>query len=209
MVDRRAPSRGLGRRTRAAVERGRRLLQALEDPALRAADPELARLRDEIARGIDQLSRAPALRIGAARRIQGAMSRRHTAAQALFTVCIEVRRRVRLQFRGPRHDELRHAFGEGMPANPDKPGSVLLLAERILQAAAAHPEALRRVGVRTNTVARLRRLAEQLGATEPERGELRQARLEVLRSLSELAEQVEARCQEAEQRLASLTRPRG
>ena len=145
-------------------------------------EPLLTQLRQDLA----VLADAPKLRIGAARRIQGASARRQTMAQQLFAVCAEIRRRVKVRFRGPRHADLRHAFGEGMAANPSKPETVLSLAERICTAAqeSSHAEALRTVRIGPPTVQRLTRMLASLREGRPERQDLQGERRRIVGELS-------------------------
>ncbi|MCS6912984.1 MAG: hypothetical protein RMK29_18340 [Myxococcales bacterium] len=180
------------RRTRAAYELGRALLQRVqEDPTWQGLQQEAGPLLVELREAVEILAIAPQLRIGAARRLQGVVSRRRTTAQALFEMCVAVRQRIKHHFRGPRHAALRRAFGEGLPASPAKPGSTLQLATQILEAAATHPDAVRRVHVRAQSLARLQRLREELRAATPEKGELRQAQQQIAHNLAQIAQRVE------------------
>src|SRR5437016_2029403 len=101
---RRTPkSARLSRHTRAAYQSAQALLSGLHDekhPSLRALhdEPEARQLIDQLQEDIAILAVAPTLRIGAARRLQGASSRRRTASYTLFEACAEVRRRVKLRF---------------------------------------------------------------------------------------------------------------
>jgi hypothetical protein len=187
----------LSRHTRAAYQGAQSLLRRIDEhPALRplGEEPEAQQLIDQLRQDVDILKVAPTLRIGAARRLQGASSRRRTASYALFAACAEVRRRVKLRFRGPRHLALRRAFGEGTPASPAKPESVLVLAEQILSAAPAHATELRQVRIGPPTVQRLTKLRDNLRACAPERVELRAARRQVSDSLAQIADRVGGLC---------------
>ena len=73
----------------------------------------------------------------------------------------EIRRRVKIRFRGPRHQELRQGFGEGLAANASKPETVLCFADQILQSAAQHPDALREVRILPSTIRRVATLRRQ------------------------------------------------
>ena len=181
------------RRLRAAYEAGRARATVLAAAPLPEAE---ARLLAELQEALETLGRAPALRISAARRVQGARSRRQTAAQVLFDVCAEVRRRVKKRYRGPRHAELRRAFGAGAPASPGKAETVLALAAQILAAAPAHEEALREVRVLEPTLARIAKLRQELEATTGERGDLRRARRATAERLDVLAARVARLCAE-------------
>ena len=147
----------LSRKTRVAHAAGEEILAHLrEDPVLRVL-AEQQTLKDDVAalkQAVGVLATAPQKRIGAARRLQGAASRRQTAAQQLFAACGEIRRRVKIRFRGPRHQELRQGFGEGLAANASKPETVLCFADQILQSAAQHPDALREVRILPSTIRR-------------------------------------------------------
>lgn len=188
------------RKTRAAYDQGREVLRlAEEDPAWAALRDGASPLLEELQQSLELLGMAPQLRIGAARRLQGVASRRRTAAQSLFEICVEVRRRVKQHFRGPKHAELRRAFGEGLPASPAKPGTALQLAAQILAAADAHAAELRLVHVRAQTLQRLQRLERSLRAAIPERGELRSAQQQISHNLVQLAERVEELCQRLSQ----------
>lgn len=185
------------RRTRAAYELGCQLLRrADEDPAWAALADASRPLVEELQQSLEILGMAPQLRIGAARRLQGVASRRRTAAQSLFEICVEIRRRVKQHFRGPKHAELRRAFGEGLPASPAKPGTALQLATQILAGAATYGAELRLVHVRAQTLTRLQRLLDSLRAAIPERGELRSAQQQISHNLRQLAERVEELCED-------------
>lgn len=186
-----AKAHALSLRTRAAYLEGRALAEALAAAAL--PEPE-ARLLAELQADLETLSQAPTLRIAAARRVQGARSRRQTAAQALFDACAEVRRRVKSRYRGPRHAELRRAFGEGAPASPSKPETVLALAAQVLAAAPQHEAALREVRVGPPTLERIAKLRQELEASASERSDLRRARRATAERLDVLAARVEKTC---------------
>ena len=111
--------------------------------------------------------------VRAVRRVQGADSRRRILLRDLYAACIEVRAAVKKQHRGPRHAELRRAFGEGLHASPGKPPTVLVLAAAILSAVVRYPEAPRRAGIRPAALLRLRRLREDLVAVLEEIPRLR------------------------------------
>lgn len=192
-----ARSAQISKYTRTAFEGGQRLLERMtSDPALAALreDPKVQPLVEQLREDLAILGVAPTLRIGAARRLQGASSRRRTASLALFDACAEIRRRVKLRYRGPRHAELRRAFGEGLPASPAKPETVLLFSQQILAAAPEHVEALRVVRVGPPTLQRVATLQQALRDCAPERVELRAARRQVAENLVQLADRVNDAC---------------
>lgn len=192
-----AKSAQLSKHTRTAYENGRRFLdRATSEPALQPLreDPEGQQLLEQLRQDLSVLGVAPTLRIGAARRLQGASSRRRTASHALFDACAEIRRRVKLRYRGPRHGELRRAFGEGLPASPAKPETVLLFSQQILEAAPQHEDALREVRVGPPTIQRVANLQQSLRDCAPERVELRTARRQVSDNLVQLATRVNSVC---------------
>lgn len=184
----------LSRKTRSGHELASALLTLFtDDPTLTelgqqpTMTPLLALLKQDEA----TLASAAALRIGAARRLQGASSRRHTTAQQLFAGCGEIRRRIKVRFRGPRHEELRRSFGEGHAANAAKPETVLALAEHILRGAALHPEAMKEVRVGPPTLQRLNQLLTTLREGRPERASLRHERHQVHEDLGKTAARVQ------------------
>ncbi len=187
----------LSRHTRAALETATQLLESItaypsfsgikDDPE---AGPHLSQLTQDLA----ILQTAPKLRIGAARRLQGVSSRRQTASQTLFDACAEVRRRVKVRYRGPRHTELRRVFGEGLAASPAKPETVLAFAEQVLRAAVDHDAELRQVRVGPPTLQRLAHLRDGLRDLRPERTELRVARRLVSDNLVAVADRVNEAC---------------
>jgi hypothetical protein len=192
-----AKSAQLSKHTRNAFENGQRFLERVTtDPALTPLreDPEGRQLIEQLRQDLSILGVAPTLRIGAARRLQGASSRRRTASHALFDACAEIRRRVKLRYRGPRHAELRRAFGEGLPASPAKPETVLLFSQQILAAAPDHTDALREVRVGPPTIQRVANLQQSLRDCAPERIELRTARRQVSDNLVQLATRVNSVC---------------
>lgn len=150
--------------------------------------------------GMDLLAQAPATRISAARRVQGASRRRETRAALLLAACAEVRMRVKRRHRGPRHAELRRAFGVGLAASAAKPALVLELADRILSSVPAHRAELREVHVMGQTLARIERLAAALREATTARGTMTDARRQVRASLVQIAVSVE--------RLAAAVRER-
>src|SRR5262245_26321434 len=106
----------ISQKTRAAHEGGQAFMERLQkDPALRVLrdDMEGRKLIEQLHHDLAILAVAPMLRIGAARRLQGASSRRRTTSQSLFEACADIRRRIKNRYRGPRHAALRRAFGEG------------------------------------------------------------------------------------------------
>ncbi|MCS6915086.1 MAG: hypothetical protein RMK29_12340 [Myxococcales bacterium] len=180
-----------------AYENGRRLLERISnDPMLAPLreDAEARHLVEQLRQEVAVLAMAPTLRIGAARRLQGVASRRRTAAHALFAACAEIRRRVKLRYRGPRHQTLRRAFGEGMPASPAKPETVLQFAQQILSAAPHYSSQLREVRVRAPTLQRVANLQKGLRACTPERLELRTARRQISDTLAQTATRANALC---------------
>jgi hypothetical protein len=192
-----AKSAQLSKHTRTAYENGQHFLERVtSDPALAPLreDPEGRQLIEQLRQDLSILGVAPTLRIGAARRLQGASSRRRTASHALFDACAEIRRRVKLRYRGPRHAELRRVFGEGLPASPAKPETVLLFSLQILAAAPEHVEALREVRVGPPTIQRVANLQQSLRDCAPERVELRTARRQVSDNLVQLATRVNSVC---------------
>ena len=192
-----AKSAQLSKHTRTAYENGRRLMErVVTDPALSCLkeDPEAQQLLEQLLQDLAILGVAPTLRIGAARRLQGASSRRRTASHALFDACAEIRRRIKLRYRGPRHLELRRVFGEGLPASPAKPETVLLFAQQILSAAPEHTDALREVRVGPPTIQRVGNLLGNLRSCAPERVELRTARRQVSDNLVQIATRVSSLC---------------
>lgn len=201
----------LSRKTRSAHALAQAVLQALrEDPDLAALStrPALQPLRDQLQEDEEVLAAASRQRIGAARRLQGAASRRHTGAQQLFAACGEIRRRVKVRFRGPRHAELRRAFGEGQAANAAKPETVQALAERVLTGAAQHPAALKEVRVGAATLQRLQQLLDALREGVPERAVLRAERRQVTAELAATAARVHGTCAAIlEQAAAALGAP--
>lgn len=195
-AQRRRPLR-LSRETRAAYDNAVALLRRLtaEQSLPRLEQDATARpLLDRLRQDLEVLSMAPQLRIGAARRLQGADSRRQTTALSLFEVCTEVRRRIKTHFRSPRHLPLRRAFGEGLPASPAKLGTTLILAEQILAAAESYPAELRLAHVRGATLGRIGKLRGQLRATMPEKVELRLAQKKLGQDLTQLAARVNELC---------------
>lgn len=186
-----ASALALTRRIRASYDAGRALAEALAAAPLLEGE---ARILAELQADIETLGQAPTLRITAARRVQGASSRRRSASTALFDACAEVRGRVRKRYRGPRHAELRRAFGEGAPASPAKTETVLALAAQILEAAPQHEAELREVRVLEPTLAKIAKLRAQLLQATSERSDLRRARRATAERLSVLAARVEKAC---------------
>ncbi len=99
----------------------------------------------------------------AVRRLQGAVSRRDHRARDLFSVCTLWRRAIGKQFRGPRHQALRRAFGEGRPLSAAKARPLLQFAQDLVAAAHAHPEETRAAGLHPVSLRRVQRLAGALG----------------------------------------------
>jgi hypothetical protein len=185
-----------GKKTRAALAEGAAALEALGEPQ----DEATRELVAQLLAGMELLAQAPSTRIRAARRVQGASRRRETGAALLLAACAEVRLRIKRRYRGPRHAELRRAFGEGVAASAAKPVLVLELADRILAAAPKHRAELREVRVLEQTLTRIERLAGALRDVASARAKLATARREVRASLIEIATVVE--------KLAALLRER-
>jgi hypothetical protein len=176
-------------------------------------EPEFARLKKEegarqmiekVSQEVALLAMSPKMRIVAVRRRQGAASRRQTAAQSLFTAATEIRRRIKLRYRGPRHAALRKAFGEGMPASAAKPESVLRLAQQVLEAAPAHAAELREVRVGPPTLGRVAGLCERLRASTSDRQEWRTTEQELSQNLLGVAARVMELCDALESAAARL-----
>lgn len=204
MTQRKAPkkrtarSTRLSHQTRAARAQAQALLATLADPAAQAAladNSEAQQLLVQLRQDAAVLSQAPKARIVAARRIQGAASRRQHTAQRLFTVCNEVRRRIKVRFRGPRHAALRRAFGEGIPANPAKPVGIADFAQRVLAAAPFHSEALAAVRVGPPTLRSIEKMLAILQQGRPERTALRGTRRQVVETLGAVAARVNRACE--------------
>ncbi len=188
----------MSRHTRAALESATTLLtQITTHPSLLGLkENQEARLHlSQLQQDLSILQAAPKLRIGAARRLQGVSSRRHTASQTLFDACAEVRRRVKVRYRGPKHADLRRSFGEGLPASPAKPETVLAFADQVLSAGAARPAELREVRVGPPTLSRIAHLRDGLRELRPERSELRLARRKVSDNLVAVADRVNSTCE--------------
>lgn len=150
--DRKAKQLRARRRTREALDQARAVLGARgAAPAEGATAALLAQLQEDA----ELLGRAGALRISAARRLQGAQSRVRTRTAALFSLCSDVRRRVRDACRGRRNAAVRAAFGEGACPGGGKVPEVLKLAEQILSAAPAHPAELQAARVTPRLLAGL------------------------------------------------------
>lgn len=180
-----------------ACDSAQKFLQSITiNPALQALqeNAESRQLVEQLQQDVAILKAAPKLRIGAARRLQGAASRRQTAAQALFDACAAVRRRVKLRYRGPKHAQLRRDFGEGLAASPAKPETVLNFAELILSSAPLHVTELRQVRVGPPTINRIVSLKDNLKEIRPERMELRVARRKVSDNLVAVADRVNTLC---------------
>src|SRR5437016_812572 len=97
-------SSGPRRRIRAAYERAQELLGRLAYEASSHKlenDPEIRPLLDQVREEVALLALSPKMRIVAVRRRQGAASRRQTAAELLFAAATEVRRRIKIRYRGP------------------------------------------------------------------------------------------------------------
>lgn len=175
------------KKTRAALEAGAAALKALGEPQ----DEATRELVAQLLAGMELLAQAPNTRIRAARRVQGASRRRETGAALLLAACAEVRLRVKRRYRGPRHAELRRAFGVGLAASAAKPVLVLELADRILAAVPAHRAELREVHVMGQTLTRIGRLAAALRDATAARGTMTEARRQVRASLVQIAVSVE------------------
>lgn len=159
-------------------------------------EPGASSLIEQVRQELSQLSLSPKLRIVAVRRRQGAVSRRQTTTQALFVSCTEIRRRVKIRYRGPRHAALRRAFGEGLPASAAKPESVLRLAQQILAAAPAHAEELREVRVGPPTLRRVDGLCERLRASSADRAEWRSTEQQLAHTVENALARLSALCDE-------------
>ena len=189
----------LSRATRAAYEAGSAVLALVaDDEELRRRLDVMSALKaplDRLASAVCVLATAPRQRISAARRVQGAAARQETTSALLFGACSEIRRRIRLHFRGARWQIVRRSFGEGIGASGTKPTSALLLARTILEGAARHPEALREARVHRASLERVTALTKILETAAPERKVLHEDRRRVAEHLSEVAKDAVLACE--------------
>ena len=105
------------------------------------------------------------------------------------------RRRVKARWRGPKHAELRRAFGEGQPASPGKLDTTLAFADQVLRGAQGYALWLRTARVLPPTIRRIEHLRSELLGIRPERTELRVARRKVVDDLVATADRVNAACE--------------
>jgi hypothetical protein len=140
-------------------------------------------------RDLDILIGAGRRRLSASCAISGASRRRATQLRDLLHAAAQIRAQVRAQFRGPAHAEVRRAFGTGHVVGESKNvAKVVALAEQVLAAAQAHPEALRAAGVWPQQVRQVKRLLAQVLA--PERAALLAQRRDMIDEVMAAAERI-------------------
>lgn len=177
--------------TRKAYEAGLALLDRYEIKLV-APTPEIEQRHDRLKRDVELLGQAATLRIRAARKVQGAATRKREGARRLFEACNEIRRRVKARYRGPKYAQLRGCFGEGVPVSDTKPGMVITLAQLILRSAENQRAELERAGVHLASIRRLTRLLVELIDAKVE---LPSFRADQRRLVGELAQAAKRICQ--------------
>lgn len=192
--DRQAQQLRARRRTREALDQARAVLGAQAQAAAPAPGGATAALLAQLQEDAELLGRAGALRISAARRLQGAQSRVRTRTAALFSLCSDVRRRVRDACRGRRNAAVRAAFGEGACPGGGKVPEVLKLAEQILSAAPAHPAELQAARVTPRLLAGLLARREALRQAIADRRAWRDQQEQLAARLAAVASRVLLAC---------------